>query len=81
MLQAEHTLGSVEECDSDKTEWTEYKERLYLYLKAKGLAGNGDGIEEQKAAIFLTIIGSTTYRHLRSLTSPELPATNTLTKM
>ena len=74
-------LGNVEECDLDKTEWTEYKERLYLYLKAKGLAGNGYGVEEKKATVFLNIIGSTAYRHLRSLTAPELPATNELTKM
>ncbi len=57
------------------------QEKLYLYLKAKGLAGNGDGVEEKRAAIFLTIIGSIAYRHLRSLTAPELPATNELTKM
>ena len=49
--------------------------------EAKCLAGNGDGLEEKTAAVFLTIIGSTAYRHFRSLTASELPATNELTKM
>ena len=47
------------------------------YLKANGLAGNGDGVEEKRVAVFLTIIGSRAYRLLRSLTAPELPAMKT----
>ena len=70
MLQAGRMLGRVEECDQDMTECTEHKERVDQYLKANGLAGDGDGVEEKRVAVFLTIIGSRAYRLLRSLTAP-----------
>ena len=44
VLQASHMLRRVEECDPDKTEWTEYKQNLDLYKKANGLAGNFNGV-------------------------------------
>ena len=65
-------LGRVEECEPDKTK---YKEWLDQYLKANGLAGNGDGVEEKRVAVFLAIIGSRAYRLFHSLTAPKLPAT------
>ena len=55
MLQEGPMLGRVDECDPDKTEWTEYKERLDQYLKANGLAGNGDGVEDKRVAVFLLL--------------------------
>ena len=56
---------------------------LDLYMKANGLAGNGNGsgVRKKRVAVFLFVFSSRAYRFLRSLTAPELLATNELTKI
>ena len=65
-------VGRIEEFDSNKDYWFEYKERLDQYFKANGLAKENKN--ERKVAVFLTVIGSSAYKLLQSLMAPDLPA-------
>ena len=61
-------FGKVEEFDSDKDDWLTYVERVNHFLKANSITGN-----EQKQAVFLSVIGPSTYKLLKSLLAPEKP--------
>ena len=61
-------FGKVEEFDSDKDDWLTYVERVNHFFKANSITGN-----EQKQAVFLSVIGPSTYKLLKSLLAPEKP--------
>ena len=56
------TLGRVEEFDGNKDDWQQYVERLEHFFVANGIDG-----AEKKRAVFLSVIGSSTYK------TPESP--------
>ena len=62
------TLGRVEEFDSNKDDWQQYVERLEHFFQANDVDG-----AENKRAVFLSVIGSATYKILRNLLSPAKP--------
>ncbi len=62
------TLGKIEEFDGNREEWPQYVERLSHFFTANDIA-----TEEKKRAVFLSLIGSATYRLLRNLVSPAKP--------
>ena len=62
------TLGRVDEFDGDKDDWQQYVERLEHFFVANGIVG-----AEKKRSVFLSVIGSSTYKTLRNLLSPSKP--------
>ena len=58
----------IEEYDSQKEDWPNYVERLTHFFKANSITTN-----EQKQSVFLSVIGRTTYKLLRSLVAPDKP--------
>ena len=61
-------MGRIEEFVEEKEEWTQYVERLEHYFAANEIEDAA-----KKRAIFLTVIGPTAYKLLRSLVAPEKP--------
>ena len=55
------TLGRIDEFDGNKDDWPQYVERLGYFFDANGIA------DEKKRAVFLSVIGATTYKTLRNL--------------
>ena len=62
------TFGKIEEFDREKEAWSQYIERLGYFFEANKI---DDG--DRKRAVFLSVIGATTYRTLRSLVAPAKP--------
>ena len=65
---AAQTFGKIGEFDPNREEWTQYVERLDYFFQANGIAE-----ADQKRAVFLTVIGPTAFRLLRSLITPDKP--------
>ena len=63
------TLGRVNKFDGDKDDWQQYVEWLEHFFVANGIDG-----PEKKRAVFLSVIGSSTYKTLRNLLSPNKPS-------
>ena len=62
------TLGRVEEFDGNKDDWQQYVERLEYFFIANGIDG-----ADRKRAVFLSLIGQSTYKTLCNLLSPDKP--------
>ena len=62
------TLGRVEEFDGNRDDWPEYVEQVEHFFLANGIDS-----AEKKRAVFLSVIGPSTYKTLRNLVSPEKP--------
>ena len=58
--------GKIEEFNSAKETWDSYVERLDLYLLANDITDVG-----KKRAVFLTVVGPSTYELIRNLVAPE----------
>lgn len=63
-------IGSVKEFDSNKETWTNYVERLEFFYAANDIVD-----ANKKKSILLSTSGPTTYKIVRSLCSPDSPAT------
>ena len=70
------TLGRIEEFDGDHEEWSQYQERLGHFFQANGVVE-----ETKKRSVFLTLIGTNTYKLLRNLIAPEKPDTKSYTEL
>ena len=70
------TLGRIEEFDGDKEEWSQYQERLEYFFQANRIE-NAD----KKRAVFLSLIGASTYKQLRNLIAPAKPGTKTYAQL
>ena len=55
-------FGRVQEFDGGREEWTQYVERLGHFFDANGIKD-----ADKKRAIFLSVVGPSTYRLLKSL--------------
>ena len=62
------TYGRIQEFNSAKENWVEYEERLHFFFAASNVT-NAD----KKRGIFLTVVGTSTYKLLRGLVAPEKP--------
>ena len=65
------TFGKVGEFNGEAETMSAYLERVQLYLTANAVSG------DKKVTMLLSVVGSSTYALLRSLTHPALPATKT----
>ena len=70
------TLGRVEEFDGSKEEWQQYVERLGHFFIANGIDS-----AEKKRAVFLSVIGPSTYKVLHNLVSPVKPGEKTFDEL
>ena len=61
-------FGRVGEFDEAKEEWPQYVERLGHIFEANCIVEEGE-----QRSIFLTVIGPTVFKLLRSLVSPDKP--------
>lgn len=65
------SLGNIEEFDvANPHAWDAYAERLEFYFQANDVTSN-----EKKRAVLLSVCGPKTYGVVRSLISPDTPAT------
>ena len=62
------TLGKVEEFDGTKEDWPQYIERLGHFFVANGISG-----ADKKRAVFISVIGPSTYKILRNHVAPAKP--------
>ena len=62
------TIGRIEEFRDNKEDWNQYAERLKHFFTANGITS-----DENKRAVFLTVIGVKSYKQLRSLIAPAKP--------
>ena len=62
------TFGKIEEFYREKEAWSQYIEWFGYFFEAN-IIDDGD----RKRAVFLSVIGATTYRTLRSLVAPAKP--------
>ena len=62
------TIGHIQEFDRSKEEWQQYEDRLGHFFIANGIVD-----AEKKRAVFLSIIGVSTYRLLHNLVSLSKP--------
>ena len=62
-------FGQIGNFDPQVEEWTEYAERLDLFMEANSVRA-----EAKKRAIFLASIGPSVYKLLRNLLAPDKPA-------
>ena len=67
-MAATAVLGKVEEFDSSKEDWQQYVERLGHFFVVNGISS-----AEKKRAVFLCVIGASTYKILRNLVAPTKP--------
>ncbi len=58
-------IGHIEAFDESVEQWLTYVEMFEDFVRANGIGG------EKKLAVFLSVMGPTTYGLLRSLISPE----------
>ena len=61
-------FGHIPEFDSSKEEWLQYEERLGHFFAANGITE-----AEKRRAVFLSLIGASTYKLLHNLISPSKP--------
>ena len=61
-------LGKVEEFDGTKEDWSQYVERMDHFFLANGIAE-----ADKKRAVFLSVVGLSTYRIIRNLVAPKKP--------
>ena len=69
-------IGKIGEFQQGQEEWTQYCERLEHYFAANGVVE-----EERKRSIFLTVVGPSSYKLVRSLVSPNKPGEKTLEEL
>ena len=75
-------LGQIEPFDPDTDDWLQYVERMEQMFIANDLTGAEKAEKaEKRRSIFLSVIGKRTYGILRSLLSPDRPATKTLEEL
>ena len=72
-------LGKIDNFDASREEWPQYVERLEQFFEANDLTG--DGKAAKRRATFLSVIGPEPYKLLRSLLSPEKPATKSFEEL
>ena len=61
-------FGKVEEFDSNREDWTQYFERLGIFFNANSITE-----PDKNQAIFLSVVGLSMYRLLKSLVAPNKP--------
>ena len=61
-------FGKMEEFDEAKEDWPQYVKRLEHFIEANGIVEEG-----KKRSIFLTLVGPTVFKLIRSLASPARP--------
>ena len=62
------TFGQLQEFDRSKEEWQQYEKRLGHFFVANEIVD-----DDKKRAVFLSIVGVSTYRLLHNLVSPKKP--------
>ena len=72
-------LGKINHFDPELEEWSQYVEQLGEFFKANGIVG-----EENKAkrwATFLSVVGPSPYKLLRSILAPVKPSEKTFEEL
>lgn len=70
------SFGCISEFNPSLECWSEYAERLDQFFIANAIED-----DNRKRAVFLTVVGPTTYGLLRNLLSPAAPTSKTLTEL
>ena len=68
-------LGKIDQFDLGQEEWPQYVERLGQFLEANEITGEAKA--DKRRATFLSVIGPTPYKLLRSLLAPAKPSEKT----
>ena len=59
------TFGNIESFDANNEEWPQYVERLQYFIEANSITDT-----DKKCAVFLLVVGPTTYKLLQNLLAP-----------
>ena len=74
-MAATGTLGRIEEFDGSG-DWSQYAERLENFFAANDIVD-----ADKKRAVFLSVVGASTYKILRDLVTPVKPAEKPLAEL
>ena len=74
-MAARLQIASVGEYSDDNEDFESYTERLIAWLVVNGVT------DEQKCSVFLAVIGSTTYKLLKSVLAPDKPNIQTFNEL
>ena len=66
-------FGKVDKFDGSKEEWPQYVERLDFFFQANEIVD-----VEKERAVFLSVVGPTTFKLLRNSQNPAKPGEQTL---
>lgn len=69
------TIGKIEEFKPDTEQFSAYLEQVELFFVANDVAN------EKKTAVFLSVVGGTTYGLLRNLLAPVAPKDKTFAQI
>ena len=69
-------FGRLDAFDAESDEWPQYEEQMSCYFEANGITD-----ESKMKAIFLSAVGSRTYKLLRNLTAPAKPRERSFTDL
>ena len=75
MSAATGTLGRIEEYDGS-SDWDQYVECVKNFFPVNDIKDNA-----KQRAVFLSIVGLSTYKILRNLLTPDKPADKTLSQL
>ena len=72
-------LGRIDQFDPEQEEWPQYVERLIQFFEANDITGEDKAAKRR--ATFLSVIGPTPYKLLRSLIAPTKPTDKTFEEL
>ena len=72
-------LGRIDSFDPEQEEWAQYVERLVQFFEANDITGEDKAAKRR--ATFLSVIGPTPYKLLRSLIAPTKPTDKTFEEL
>ena len=75
-MAASATLGKIDEYEAEKEDWQQYVERLGHFFTANGITDAG-----KKRAVFLSVVGASTYKLLRNLVAPAKTGDKTFAQL
>ena len=72
-------LGSIEHFDPALEDWANYVERLGQYFEANGIVGEDNAAKRRST--FLSVVGPSSYKLLRSILAPVKPSEKTFEEL
>ena len=72
-------LGKIDYFDPELEDWSQYVERLEQFFEANGIVGEENAVKRRST--FLSVVGSSPYKLLRSILAPAKPTEKTFEQL